>query len=210
MKFLNMRTAGKLAGAAFSLSVLAGCTTQGQADGSTKVNVSVSEALGLNKPAAAPAAAAPTVAATMLQSMPKGIKLSAKSRAVLVKMLECKEFVNGDVETGMELAKVNGWGDNVQLEQPVMVFGFPVSRISLSGDGSEGTYRGYFAGVSKQQIIKAAKLKLSKKDKNYYFRDAKVGQLSFKPADPEMSLKCYIDTEGAYDEGAAPVKKKKK
>ena len=218
--FLNQGGAVRLAAVAASLSLLGGCvSTQAQADGSTRVNLSVAEVFGMNKsaataaaaPQAMPAAAVRTAASTV-QSAPAGIRLSEKARAALVRMLSCNDFINLDDAEGEEMAKAGAMALEtiVTLEQPVMVFGFPVSRVKLSADGSAATYNGYFTGVSKQQIIKAANLKLSKKNKAYYYRDAKAGELSFKHADPEMSLSCYIDTEGSYDDEPVPEKKKTK
>jgi hypothetical protein len=211
----NKQALAMLAGAALSLTVLAGCTTQAQADGSTRVNLSIADALGQKKPAPAGAvAAAPqSVAAQPVRAVapaPTGVRLSSKTRAVLAQMLACQVFETTEGAVGTELYEKGAWTNEVaQLEQPVMVFGLPVSKIRISGDGSAATFYAYFTGVSKQQMIKAANLKLSKQNKAYYYRDAKAGEISFKHADPEISLKCYIDTEGSYDEVAVPAKKKK-
>ncbi len=206
---------------ALSVWALAGCvTTQAQADGSTRVNVSMSQALGLNRaamatPAAPPPQAVvpqpPRMASTPAQSKPSGIALSDKTRAALAQMLACTTFKSGDDDVVTEMSKKGAWAGGIaHLDQPVIVFGLPVSKVELSGDGSEGTYIAYFSGVDKQQLIKSANLKLSKVDKNFYYRDAKSGQLSFKHTEPEISLKCYIDTEGSYADTAKSAKKKKK
>jgi hypothetical protein len=214
----NKRTLATLAGAALALTVLAGCTTQTQADGSTGVNMSVTDALGQKNPAAAPAgtgpaAAQPAAAQSVRAVAPAAsvVKLSNKTRAVLARMLACQVFETTEGAVGTELYEKGAWTNEVvRLEQPVMVFGLPVSKIKISGDGSAGSFYAYFTGVSKRQIIKAANLKLSKQNKAYYYRDAKAGEVSFKHADPEVALKCYVDTEGAYEDVAVTKRKKKK
>ncbi len=210
--------AGVLLASTFLLA-LPGCvTTQAQADGSTRVNVSVAEALGLNKsvpksPVAMAPAASQTVRAAAMAGPagPPRARLSDKARATLVQLLECTTFKNHDFEEVVEMSDQGAWTSEVAyLDRPVTVFGLPVSKVKLEGDGSAGTFVGYFTGVTKEQIVKAANLKLSKNNKAYYYRDAKAGELSFKHAEAEVSLKCYIDTEGSYDDVPAPVKKKTK
>lgn len=201
-----------------ALTMFAGCaSTEVQADGSTRVKLSVADALGLKKPASAPAAPAPQtlaaapVHAAIAPAAPAGARLSDKTRSTLVKMLECSEFKNGDDAETVEMSAKGAWTSApAMLDRPVMVFGLPVSKVELTGDGSAATYIAYFTGVSKEQMIKAASLKLSKSNKKVYYRDAKAGEVSFEHAAPEVALRCYIDTEGSYDDAPAPAKKKKK
>lgn len=205
-------------GAALTLLALTGCvTTQQQADGSTRVNVSVAQALGLKQAAGTPAAPAPQAvaaqpvrtAATTAQSIPTRIKLSNKARAALARMLECRQFVNSELDVGVELGKANAWGEPAYLDQPVMVYGFPVSKFEITADGSAATYIAYFSGVNSQQFIKAAKMKISKRNKKFAYRDASAGEIAFDHTAPEVKTECNIDTEGPYEEAVAPVKTKK-
>ena len=213
----DKRNIASVLAAVIAMSALTGCvTTQAQADGSTRVNVSVADMLGRNKsnetPAQAQVAATqPVRAATaMVTTTPKGIVLSNKSRAALVRMLECNAFVNGELPEGIELEKANAWSaEPVLLQQPVIVLGHPVSKFQITADGSAATYKSYFSGLDKQQFIKSNKMKLSKGDKNYHYRTGAAGEVAINHTAPEIVTECYIDTEGSYED-AAPVKKTKK
>lgn len=206
-----------LAVGVLSLSTLTGCvSTQAQADGSTKVNVSVAEALGLKKapaaPVAAPAAVMPVapkaIAAAVPGARPAGFKLSGKARANLVQMLSCMS-ANGNHALADEM-KATGWqeGTLFPLDKPVTVFGLPVQAIKVGGDEATSEYHSFFPGVNQKQLIKAARLKLGN-DKVEYGRPTKLGVLRLHPSTGDLSISCYIDFEGSYDDVAIPAKKKK-
>jgi hypothetical protein len=200
----------------FSMCTLSGCvSTQAPADGSTRVNPPVAAGPGTNKTPVAPAPPVSTpaqqhaVTAPVPGARPAGFKLSSTARASLVQMLSCKS-ANGNHTVAKEMA-ATGWrlGTLFPLDKPVLVFGLPVQTIMVEGNDATETYHSYFTGVSKKQMIKAARLRLGR-DKINYGRLTRLGVLEFHPSGSDTSVSCHVDFEGSYDDMAAAARKKRK
>ena len=210
-----LRLAGLMA-AALSVAALAGCvTTQAQADGSTRVNVSVAQALGLNKaeavpattaPAAIPRPAAPAAMASKvaLVAAPAGKALSSLSRKRLEEGLMCKEWTpfpgktkkirdkaNDDYYPALIAAGLNM--DDYMFDipnPPLTVFGMPVSKVRVAAESFEVVYRSYFPSATKEMLIKAANLKLGKDKETYSAQSRKGGTLTLEKHDNVWTLSC--------------------
>jgi hypothetical protein len=217
MRRARSRTLALLA----AMTTLTACvTTQPQPDGSTKVNVSFGGMTGTSPnsaPAAAPAPApapastpAGRPAAVMSQARQaanpsasavagKGrAPVDLKARAQLEQALACKALPSS-FNRAESMLKQAGWSSDqgitpVTLGAPIKVYGLSVSKIAVSRDGGEQTYRSHLPGTSLQQIAKAASLKLGK-DRTYS-RMTKLGVLSASMEDGEATLTCTVNTEG--------------
>jgi len=194
--------------------LLAACAVEPQADGSTKVHLSLS---GAAKPAqdnaqnsgsavrgqppavVEPAKTAPPPVPTTSRREPEAPKpMDAKAAQMLEQALSCatlgKSF--GAAESALQQA---GWRSDqgvtpVQLAQPLKVFGLGTQKIAVSRDGGEQVYRSYLPGVSLQQAVKAASLKLGK-DRKTYGRLTKLGVLTVDTENGETTLTCTVDSE---------------
>lgn len=101
------------------------------------------------------------------------------------------------------MLKQSGWKPDqgiqpVTLGNPVKVYGLSVRKVAVKRDGVEHIYRSHLPGVTVQQLVKAASLKLGRDGKTYG-RLTQVGVLSADMEGGEATLTCTVDTEG--DEG---------
>lgn len=124
---------------------------------------------------------------------------SPKAMSILEAALSCTQLP-ANFQPAQDVLASAGW-DSSQGETPVplpaalKVFGLPTQKIAVSRDGGEQYYRAYFPGVSQQNLIKAAKLKLGK-DGKQYGRVTRLGVLTADTHDGASTLTCTIDTEG--------------
>lgn len=219
---MNVRIKGSKATALAALltaCTLSACvTTEQQADGSTRVRVSVADALGTKQAAPQPAPqsvqpsrsvasqgkALKTPAPAAAPSPAAGAKLSDEMRARIVDHLECKgtkpypgktnkarENANNKYNQAMHALDANG---SITIDPPLMVYGLPVTKILYSGDSWELLYRAYFPGVKKETLIKAAGLKLGKDKIEYGMYRKKSGLLTLGEDEGVWALTCSFDT----------------
>lgn len=125
--------------------------------------------------------------------------VDAKAKAQLEQALACTIEQRFDLAESM--LKQAGWNPDqgitpVTLAEPIKVHGLSVSKVAVSRDGGEQTYRSYLAGVTVQQLVKSASLKLGKDGKTYG-RLTKVGVLSAGMEGGEATLTCTVNTEGS-------------
>ena len=203
-----------------AMTTLTACvTTQPQPDDSTKVNVSLGGLTGTGPNSAQAAAPAPAPApASASASRPAAVMSQARSaaspsavagkgrapadpkaRAQLEQALACKALPS-NFDRAESMLKQAGWNSDqgitpVTLGAPIKVYGLSVSKVAVSRDGGEQTYRSHLPGATLQQIAKAASLKLGE-DRQTYRRVTKLGVLSAAMEDGEATLTCTIDTEG--------------
>ena len=126
--------------------------------------------------------------------------VDAKAKAQLEQVLACIA-IGQRFDLAETLLKQAGWRPDqgitpVTLGDPVKVYGFSVRKVAVSRDGGEQTYRSYLTGVSIQQLVKSASLKLGKDGKTYG-RLTKVGVLSAGMEGSETTLTCTVSTEGS-------------
>jgi hypothetical protein len=122
----------------------------------------------------------------------------AKAKAQLEQALACTAIAQR-FDLAESMLKQAGWNPDqgitpVALPQPFKVYGLSVRKVAVSRDGGEQTYRSYLAGVSLQQLVKSASLKLGK-DGETYGRLTKVGVLSAGMEGGEATLTCTVSTE---------------
>lgn len=126
--------------------------------------------------------------------------MDSKARQILERALSCtaidKQFSHAEA-----VLKQAGWKPEqgvapITLPEPLKVYGLSTAKIAVSRDGFEHTYRSLVSGVSVQQVIKAASLKLGKDGKNYG-RTTKIGVLTVGTENGETALTCTVDAEGA-------------
>lgn len=139
---------------------------------------------------------APAVRSTS-NEMPQSI--DAKAKAQLAQALSCITIDKHFDQAESALQKV-GWRQDqaitpVLLPEPVKVYGFSARKIAIARDGFEHTYRIFLPGVSLQQVVKSASLRLGKDGKTYG-RITKLGVLAVGSENGETTLTCTVDTEG--------------
>ena len=145
-------------------------------------------------PNAAKAAPADTTATASNKS------LDGKARALLEQALACTA-IDKHFDFAESALKQAGWRPEqgvspIALPAPLKVYGLNTSKIAISRDGGEQTYRSFLPGVNSQQVVKAASLKLGKDGKRYG-RATKLGVLTLGAENGETTLTCTVDTEGA-------------
>jgi hypothetical protein len=127
------------------------------------------------------------------------IPMDAKAKSALEQALSCagtgKSF--GGAEQSL---KQVGWRPDqgvmpISLAQQLKVLGLSTQKIAVSRDGGEQVYRSYLPGVSLQQVVKTASLKLGKDGKTYG-RLTKHGVLSAGEEGSETTLTCTVNVEG--------------
>ena len=126
--------------------------------------------------------------------------LDGKARALLEQALACTA-IGKRFDFAEAALKQAGWRPEqgvspIALPKPLKVYGLNISKIAISRDGGEQTYRSFLPGVNSQQVVKAASLKLGKDGKSYG-RATKLGVLTLGTENGETTLTCTIDTEGA-------------
>lgn len=124
---------------------------------------------------------------------------SPKALSMLEAALSCTQLP-ANFQPAQDVLASAGWNGSqgekpVALPAPLKVFGLTTQKIAVSRDGGEQYYRAYFAGVSQQELVKAARLKLGK-DGKQYGRVTKLGVLTADTQDGASTLTCTIDTEG--------------
>lgn len=142
------------------------------------------------------AKAAPADATAMASNK----SLDGKARALLEQALACTA-IGKRFDFAEAALKQAGWRPEqgvspIALPEPLTVYGLNTSKIAISRDGGEQTYRSFLPGVNSQQVVKAASLKLGKDGKSYG-RATKLGVLTLGTENGETTLTCTIDTEGA-------------
>jgi hypothetical protein len=125
--------------------------------------------------------------------------VDAKAKTQLEQALACTA-IGQRFDLAESMLKQAGWNPDqgitpVTLAEPVKVHGLSVRKVAVSRDGEEQTYRSYLAGVTVQQLVKSASLKLGKDGKTYG-RLTKVGVLSAGMEGGEAMLTCTVSTEG--------------
>jgi len=125
--------------------------------------------------------------------------MDGKSKQLLERALGCNE-VGKSFDVAESALKQAGWqyGQGitpVSLQQSLEVYGLVTQKIAINRDGFEHTYRSFLSGISLQQVIKAASLKLGK-DRKTYGRVTKMGVLTAGIEDGETALTCTVDVEG--------------
>ena len=142
-----------------------------------------------------------TVGATDSVAIPSTAKpVDAKAKTQLEQALACTA-IGQRFDLAETLLKQVGWRPDqgitpVTLGDPVKVYGLSVHKVAFSRDGGEQIYRSYLTGVSIQQLVKSASLKLGKDGKTYG-RLTKVGVLSAGMENGEATLTCTVSSEGA-------------
>ena len=126
--------------------------------------------------------------------------LDGKARALLEQALACTA-IGKRFDFAEAALKQAGWRPEqgvspIALPTPLKVYGLNISKIAISRDGGEQTYRSFLPGVNSQQVVKAASLKLGKDGKSYG-RTTKLGVLTLGTENGETTLTCTVDTEGA-------------
>lgn len=126
--------------------------------------------------------------------------MDSKARQILERALGCSAIDKQFNHAEAALKQV-GWKPEqgvalVTLPEPLKIYGLSTSKIAVSRDGFEHTYRSVLSGVSVQQVIKAASLKLGKDGKSYG-RATKIGVLTVGTENGETALTCTVDVEGA-------------
>lgn len=126
--------------------------------------------------------------------------VDAKAKTQLEQALACTA-IGQRFDLAESMLKQAGWNPDqgitpVTLAEPVKVHGLSVRKVAVSRDGEEQTYRSYLAGVTVQQLVKSASLKLGKDGKTYG-RLTKVGVLSAGMEGGEATLTCNVNTEGS-------------
>lgn len=124
---------------------------------------------------------------------------SPKALSMLEAALSCTQLP-ANFQPAQDVLASAGWNGSqgekpVALPAPLKVFGLTTQKIAVSRDSGEQYYRAYFAGVSQQELVKAARLKLGK-DGKQYGRVTKLGVLTADTQDGASTLTCTIDTEG--------------
>ncbi|BDT57230.1 hypothetical protein MasN3_07240 [Massilia varians] len=142
------------------------------------------------------AKAAPADATTVASNK----SLGGKARALLEQALACTA-ISKRFNFAEAALKQAGWRPEqgvspIALPEPLKVYGLNTSKIAISRDGGEQTYRSFLPGVNSQQVVKAASLKLGKDGKSYG-RATKLGVLILGNENGETTLTCTVDTEGA-------------
>ena len=128
--------------------------------------------------------------------------MDAKAKTQLEQALACTA-IGQRFDLAETLLKQVGWRPGqgitpVTLGDPVKVYGLSVHKVAFSRDGGEQIYRSYLTGVSIQQLVKSASLKLGKDGKTYG-RLTKIGVLSAAMVGGESTLTCTVNTEGSED-----------
>ncbi len=142
-----------------------------------------------------------TVGATDSVAIPSTAKpVDAKAKTQLEQALACTA-IGQRFDLAETLLKQAGRRPDqgitpVTLGDPVKVYGLSVHKVAISRDGGEQIYRSYLDGVSIQQLVKSASLKLGKDGKTYG-RLTKVGVLSAGMEGSETTLTCTVSTEGS-------------
>ncbi|MEW9898381.1 hypothetical protein ABWL39_07095 [Chitinivorax sp. PXF-14] len=126
--------------------------------------------------------------------------LDGKARALLERALSCTG-IGKRFDFAESALKQAGWRPEqgvspIALPEPLKVYGLNTTKIAISRDGGEQTYRSFLPGVNSQQVVKAASLKLGKDGKSYG-RATKLGVLTLGTENGETTLTCTVDTEGA-------------
>lgn len=142
------------------------------------------------------AKAAPADATARASNKP----LDGKARALLEQALACTA-IGKRFDFAESALKQAGWRPDhgvspIALPEPLKVFGLDTSKIAISRDGGEQTYRSFLPGVNSQQVVKAASLKLGKDGKSYG-RATKLGVLTLGTENGETTLTCTVDAEGS-------------
>ena len=114
--------------------------------------------------------------------------MDGKSKQLLEQALGCNG-VGKSFDVAESALKQIGWQfaqgiTPVSLPQSLEVYGLVTQKIAINRDGFEHTYRGFLPGISLQQVVKAASLKLGK-DRKTYGRVTKMGVLTVGIEDGE-------------------------
>jgi hypothetical protein len=142
---------------------------------------------GTTAPIVAPAARSPSK------------QLDGKSRQILEQALGCNG-VGKSFDLAESALKQMGWQfaqgvTPVSLSESLEVYGLATRKIAVNRDGFEHTYRSFLPGISLQQVVKAASLKIGR-DRKTYGRVTKMGVLTVGIEDGETALTCKVDVEG--------------
>lgn len=126
--------------------------------------------------------------------------VDTKAKAQLEQALACTA-IGQRFDLAESMLKQAGWNPDqgitpVTLAEPVKIHGLSVRKVAVSRDGGEQTYRSYVAGVTVQQLVKSASLKLGKDGKTYG-RLTRGGVLSAGMEGGEATLTCTVSTEGS-------------
>lgn len=126
--------------------------------------------------------------------------MDVKGKAQLEQALACVS-IGRQFDQAEAVLKQSGWQSDqsitpATLSVPINVYGFSSRKIAVSRDGGEQTYSTYLTGISLQQLVKAASLKLGKDGKTYG-RVTKIGVLSAGLENGEITLTCTVNTEGS-------------
>lgn len=126
--------------------------------------------------------------------------MDVKGKAQLEQALACVS-IGRQFDPAEAVLKQSGWQSDqgitpATLSGPINVYGFSSRKIAVSRDGGEQTYSTYLSGISLQQLVKAASLKLGKDGKTFG-RVTKIGVLSAGLENGEITLTCTVNTEGS-------------
>ncbi|MBI5926472.1 MAG: hypothetical protein HY836_12855 [Aquabacterium sp.] len=124
----------------------------------------------------------------------------SKAKIQLEQALSCASITQRFDQAEAAL-RLSGWSPDqgitpVTLPEPLRIHGLTVRKVAVSRDGGEHVYRSFMPGVSWQEVVKAAALKLGKDGKTYG-RLTKVGVLSADMEGGDPTLTCTVNTEGA-------------
>lgn len=126
--------------------------------------------------------------------------MNAAANTHLEQALACLS-ISRQFDQAEAVLKQAGWHRDqgitpVTLAEPVKVYGFNTRKIAVARDGGEQIYRSFLPGISVQQTVKSASLKLGK-DGRTYGRVTKLGVLEAGTDNGETTLTCTVNTEGS-------------
>ena len=135
------------------------------------------------------------IAAGSLISPSTALAMTNLERQNLVKLFECQPAVDYSLlDKTMETYGISPSAERFKLKRPLMVFGLPITTISIFRESGEDAYRVYPRGLSEQEMIAAARLT---KHKWGYQRTTKAGVISVENYEG-LYLQCSVVTESEY------------
>lgn len=131
--------------------------------------------------------------------LPMAMAMDSKAKTQLEQALACAAM-GKTFDLAESALRQAGWQPDqgitsVTLQSSLKVYGLNTSKVAISRDSGQQTYRSFLSGFSLPQVAKAASLKLGKDGKTYG-RVTKLGVLAAGAENGETTLTCTVDTEG--------------
>jgi hypothetical protein len=116
---------------------------------------------------------------------------------VLTNVLTCTSL-NKSIEKVDEAMRANNLGSlgttPFAIDKPIKPFGLSTTKIAVSREGFEQIYRSHFFGLTLQDVVKAASLRMDSGKKRYQ-RVTKLGVLMANEETDGVSLTCVVQSE---------------